>query len=358
MASQDVDSIVRSIARGMRGKPSKDFKYLHQMAKKYKDHPMYMEILRACYRLMRKSLPDDMRERFDDEDAQKGVSHTSVGVPSALAEAHEKQRCSDTSAAEEILSTAIQYWEKIHEEGAFQDDDAMEYRDFPNLMEEALYFARYAPKKEIQTLPEPISSLYLEYGRLLCRLDRLEEAKAALETAKAWNPVSTEILLEMGELSKRREDMDSYLQLTYDALSFSYNYTQLSKCYRNIGDYFKEWNASDEALIAYAISLKDCPQEEDLERSLIWGRVLDLRFYTDRTIDSVTNAEVQSFRNTYRLPHGISESVLQVASSFGEELNKLGNKDAAIYFYKVAYGIEKKDEFREALVSLGVKVDG
>lgn len=147
MASQDVDSIVRSIARGMRGKPSKDFKYLHQMAKKYKDHPMYMEILRACYRLMRKSLPDDMRERFDDEDAQKGVSHTSVGVPSALAEAHEKQRCSDTSAAEEILSTAIQYWEKIHEEGAFQDDDAMEYRDFPNLMEEALYFARYAPKK-------------------------------------------------------------------------------------------------------------------------------------------------------------------------------------------------------------------
>ena len=56
------ETIMKKITDGLTGDPQKDIPYLMEQTKKYKDHEMGTEILRACGRLMSQCVPEDTKE--------------------------------------------------------------------------------------------------------------------------------------------------------------------------------------------------------------------------------------------------------------------------------------------------------
>lgn len=351
LESQDFDAIMRGITKGLTGNPKEDFAYLKQKMEEYKDHPMGKEILRACGRLMYQTIPDDLREKFDD-----AVQKDSLGSNAALEEAQFQTMKGNLEMAEKILESAIHRWEKLYETGAFQDDRVSEYRDFENPMEYYLYCARKESEKDVRRIPEPVSSLYLAYGYTLFDMDRLDEAEEALKTAHHWDPASTQILYELAEVYKKRGQLKPFWELTLEALSLAFTRAQVSRGYRNLGYYFIEKKAWKDAIVFFYLALSFCAEKDEHGRMMIQNELLFIHMQTHQDINPPTDEDVHACFEKHGIPIGVDESVLRLAYTLGQQAKEAGVKEDAIFFFKIVYGIVQIDEIRDELEALGVTV--
>ena len=350
---EDFDAIMRDITRGLTGTPAEDFAYLKQKMEEYKDHPMGKEILRACGRLMYQTIPDDLREKF-----KYAMQKDSLGMDAVLEEAQFNVMSGNPQMAEKILSSAIQRWEKAYNAGAFQDDSVSEYHNFDNPMEYYLYQVRHEPEKTVRQLPKPIAQLYLAYGYTLYDLERLDEAEEALGTARYWNPVSTQILFELAEVIKKRGDMGEFWNLTLEALSLAFTREQVSRGYRNLGYYFIEKEAWEDAVNFFYLALAYCPEGDEQGRQMIREELFYIHMQTHEDIHPPTEEDLHACCEKYGLPIGVDESVLRLAYTLGKQAKEAGARDDAIFFFKVVYGIVHIDAIKKELEALGVEVDG
>ncbi|MGF2565360.1 hypothetical protein ACQUWZ_25955, partial [Ralstonia pseudosolanacearum] len=144
---------MKKITDGLTGHPQKDIPYLMEQTKKYKDHEMGTEILRACGRLMSQCVPEDTKE-----EVTKIIQEKIDFFNDTLHEARVAQREQKFDEALTAIEKAVH---EIEELGFYKDDRVSEYRCFNEFFEEVLYREYEKPTKTLRYPDFPTDQIYL-----------------------------------------------------------------------------------------------------------------------------------------------------------------------------------------------------
>ena len=197
------DEIMKNITSELVGDPKVDVKYLMNQSEVYKNHNFSKEISRAIGRLMYDLVPDDLKDEFN-----KMQNNNNLGIEKTIEEADFQFYKNNCERALKIMKSLIN---NIEELNWYNDDSVSKYCSFNNIFEEILYKEVFKPTKEIRRIPENYALVYFKYGIILVELKRLEEATDALLKANNYNPISVDILFELCEIYKLKNDWKKYL---------------------------------------------------------------------------------------------------------------------------------------------------
>lgn len=221
--NKDFEAIMKSITGGLVEDPETNIKYLHEQCEKYKDHEYGKEIVRACGRLMYEIIPEDKKAELD-----KAVGKDQMGFDAALEEIRFNIYKKDYDKALKLTEDMVHKYEELD---LFANDAVSEYFCFSEPMEEILYSYYNEPEKDIRRAQVDYALLYMQYGSLLVEMKRIDDAAAALEKAKRWNPASTMIAFEYAETFKIRGMIDKFAELTKGVFKYAFRPEDLARCY-------------------------------------------------------------------------------------------------------------------------------
>ena len=337
--NKEFAEIMQKITSGLTGDPQKDMKYLDEKSKEYKDHPMNIEILRACGRLMAQLIPEDKREELN-----RFMANRESGTKAALEEAKFNIYQKNFDKALSIIEGVIQSQNDL---GFFKDDEVSEYHDFGEFFEEALYTHLYKPEKDLRNAPFPYTEAYLIYGGVLIDLKRPEDAQKAFEQGLKWNPVSFPLTSEYIETFKMIGQIDKYFELSLDAFKIAFRPRQIARCYRNLGYYFIEKELYKEAMGCYILSAF-LDKESDQAQSEMYY----IHTRTGGTVKEPTMDEITSYAQKYSFPIGPDKDVIGLAMAYGKHFMDNGQNEAAKYIFQIAYDLIHDEEIKGILDSL------
>ena len=232
----------------------------------------------------------------------------------------------------------------------FENDDVSEYYCFEEPMQEILYHHLNHPKKELRRAEMDFMALYYFYGSVLIELGSALEARASLEKARRWNPVSATVAFEYGETFKMTGDFEEFAKVTREIHPYIYKKRDLARFYRNLGFYYieKEEYATATCCFLYSGGYEPNPMI-----------AAELKYIEEKTGERYkpTVEEVRECFLANDIPPLASEEVLKIAFSYGNHFHEEGNMEATQYFWgifsefipnemveKVLEEIEKKKE--------------
>ena len=318
------DGIMSEITSGLTGDLSADLSYLEAQCDKYKNHEFSQEIARACGRLIYDLIPDDKKADF-----MQALNNDSAGIEASLDEARFNIYKHDYAKALKIMDVLVG---NIEEMKSFQDDKVSEYRIFNEPFEKVLYCHKEKTKKDIRPVPSiPYTEIYLLYGSLMIELKRYDDARAALKKALHWNPVHFRVMSEYMETYKVTGDLEKFFSLTLEAFKIAFHAPDIARCHRNLGYYFVEKDLYQEAIACYQLSAEfGKSQQVQSELSYISAK-------TNGKITAPTIEDVKGYAEKYGFPVGADDDVLGLAVSCASASLENGEKDAARYFFSIAY---------------------
>ena len=337
------NEIMQDIASGMAGDPKADWEYLNAEADKYKDHEMSKEILRGIGRLISTIIPEGMKEKLVE--LEQKMHSDFLGLEAIVEEAHFNIYKQNFPKALELIESAVAKLETEHL--LFQDDRVSEYRYFRNPLEELLYRELYKPEKEVRYIPEDHSQVYFVYGNLLYELKRYDEAVAALKKAMRVNPVRTDVLFELGDLYKRRQQWDDFLELSKRSLAVAYKSADIARAYRDLGFYFSDHREYDTAAALFFLSTQYA--ESPVANSELYYIIKE----TGKELPEFGPEEVKQILSMREIQFGVSQDVLGISYAFAQRFEKEKNADAARFFYDILYDLTHDDGIRKKLEGLG-----
>jgi len=201
----------------------------------------------------------------------------------------------------------------------FRDDSGAEYRSFQNTFEEALYFFLHKPAREVKRLPKDFFGLYVLRGWLLFEMRRFDEAGDALKKAIRLNPINSEAVLELAEISKMHGDWGGFLDLTLWVLERAYTGADVGRSYRNLAFYCVE-----KLNYALAVVLLHCSRLFDPESALARTELLFIHELTGAPVLPPSMDEIAVALEASGLPFGGSEAVVGIALALGRIATKEG----------------------------------
>ena len=226
------EEIMNEITGGLTGDADQDVAYLQEQMARYSGHEMGKEVSRACGRMMFEIIPDENKDEFS-----RAVGNSQKAMNTAFSEAKYRIYKKDYDKALDILEAIIT---NIESSDMYDNDSLSEYYTFSDSFEKVLYEINSGTKKEVHEVPVPFSEIYRTYGSLLTELERYEEAQAAMEKARRWNPTNAKIAFAYANLMKITGDLDRFYELTKEIFGFAYTSNAVARCYRNLGYFFSK----------------------------------------------------------------------------------------------------------------------
>ena len=336
------DEIMQKITAGLTGQPEHDLKYLIEQGDIYKTHVLSQEITRAIGRLIYSVLPAEKRD-----DINRFVNNNNLGIEASLREADYNINQKNFSLALEILESVINKIEEDGELAIFRDDSVNEYHNFHNPFEQALFYVIYKPKKTIRDLPKFIDQLYGMHGGLLFELERFDEARLSLEKAIRINPINTQAIFELAEISKVREEWEKYFDLSKQAIRIAYTGESLSRCYRNIGYYFIEKKNYDVAIALYFFSMIFDRKSTKAQSELFY-----IQQITGNQVQAPSPEQIYKLLEKHGIQYGPNEKVLHLAAELGKQCADEEEYEHARHFYSIIYDLTHDNEVKELIDSL------
>lgn len=325
---KDFEAIMTSITAGLSGDSKTDIKYLQEQSEKYKDHEYGKEIVRACGRLMYQALPDDKKEQLG-----KDFGKISMGFDATLDEIRFNMYEKRLDVALKLMEATVQKYEEMN---MYEDDAVSEYYCFREPMEEILYRQYNEPEKDIRRAQVDYAEMYLLYGSLLIELNRLEDASAALDKAKRWNPAYARLAFEHAESYKMRGLLEDFARFTRDTFKYAYRPEDLARCYRNMSYYFVEKKEYKAAVCCLMFSAQ-------FAKSEIVNSEL---YYISQEMGEMYNPsgdEIEECFKKYDIPFGPEEEMLKTAYAYGMHFYEQGDLQSAAYFLSIV-GIYVNDD--------------
>ena len=336
---KDFDSIMRDITGGLCGDPEKDIAYLNGQMEKYKEHKMAKEILRACGRLIAGMIPEDKKEEL-----ARVFGNEASGTEATIEEVRFNMYKKDYNKALEIMEALVR---KIEELNMFEDDAVSEYHDFHEYFEDVLYRYRERPEKDLRPSQIPYTEIYLLYGSLLVELNRIPEARTALEKGFRWNPVNFQLMSEYIETYKMTQDYERFLSLTKEAFTIAFRPADLARCYRNMGFWFSEKKLWGEAKVCYLLSLQYEKNSVQAQSELYY-----ISMNEEEKDPEFTFEQVENYSEKYGFPLGPDKDIVGLAIAYGKHFLNSMETEGARYCLTIAYELTKDKSIAEILKKL------
>lgn len=326
MDNQKYDEIMRQITADLTGDPDKDLPYLKAQMEMYKDHELGTEIVRACGRLIFEALPKDTKKELN-----QSFSNYMTGIDSTLEEVKFNIYKNDPGKALNLMEGLM---EKVEALPMFRDDEVSTYFTFEEPFEEILYTITRKPEKTVRQASIPFAEIYFLYGNILFEVGRYEDARAALEKAMRWNPMSARIAFEHAETYKIIGDIDKTEQLTKEIFKIAFKPALLARCYRNLGYIFIEKQKLREAIACYYLSLQYEPDSKQAQSELYY---INQQYGVD--IDPPTMQGMKDTAKAAQFPLGPDEDILGIAYTLGKQCLDEKKYDLAEYLLQILYDL-------------------
>jgi tetratricopeptide (TPR) repeat protein len=274
-------------------------------------------------------------ETLDDHDL--GVDET---IEEADAQMNKRNFLNALGIIEELVKN-------IENSGWYKEDNENEYFNFGNQLEEILYNELYKPEKEIKQIPENYAGAYFRYGVLLFELERYDEAKTALETANKYNPMRTDILFELSEVYKMKNDWENYLKINNKCMDYAYLPKAIARCYRNFGFYYIEQENYELASALFQFSLLFEPNQENAKAELLY-----IMQKTGMVIEKPNMEKIIELLKSNNIQIGANKMVLSIAYHIGKAAQKANYTDIAKYYLEIVYGLTGDDDIQKEIEAL------
>ncbi len=340
--NKDFEAIMKEITDGLSGESEADMKYLHEQEEKYKDHEYGKEILRACGRLIYELIPDDKKEEIN-----KAIQKDNMGFNASLEEIRFNIYKKNYDKALKLIEGMVRKYEEMD---MFANDAISEYFCFREPMEEILYHEYNEPKKDSRRAPVDFAELYLQYGILLFDMKRIDDAAAALEKAKRWNPVNAKIAFEYAETFKVRGMIEDFANSTKDIFKYAYRPEDLARCYRNMAYYFIE-------IKEYRVAVCCLLYSGRFQKSEM---VLSELYYISRMTGEMyqpTDEELNELFEKHDIPTGPAVEMLKIAYTYGRHFREQGDDASTAYYFEIFAGFIKDEEVNKTLEEINSKID-
>lgn len=317
------ETIIENIRDGLSGDKEKDIEYLKEQAFKYKDHAMGNEIVKECGRMLFDLLESEEKNAFG-----KALEKDFERFYASLDEVKKQVYKGNYNVAYVLSSELVNDIDKISL-SLYENDRANEYYSFSEPFEKLIYDVYSNKQKEIHDVEIPFSTVYLIHGSILFELERFEEAKSALEKAIKWNPASATAAFEYTEVLKNEGDWENFARVTRDMHKYLFRSQDVARYYRNLGFYFTEKHCYKVAIGCYFMSL----QYDDSE--LAKKELFYIKLKTRAMFRVPSLKRLEKYSQKYDFEIGVSETVLDLAKTYGEHFIKEKQKDGAIYFFEI-----------------------
>ena len=333
------DEIMAEITAGLTGNPEDDKQYLILQIDKYKKNEYANEIARAIGRILYKLLSNEERK-----EVCQIFDNLTLGIETSLEEAEFQMYKNNYNKALEIIEPLIA---KIEEKGWYKSDSVSDYRCFDNIFEEIIYKEIFKPSKDVRKIPENYTKAYYIYGIILFELKKYNEARKILEKANEYNPVSTDVLFELSETYKVKQEWDGYLRINNDCLKYAYSSKALARCYRNYGFYFIEKTNYDMAAMLFFLSMN-----YDEDSKMAQSELLYISKKTGEMPHPTSIENTMKLLKIHNIQSGANQLILGLAYSIAKVAQESKNNNMAKNFYEIFYDLTKDDEIKNIIDSL------
>lgn len=329
------DKLLNQIESGLTGDTEHDLEYLAEIAESYKDSPQALEARRSLGALYHQYVEPSVRLENDRRGLQaEGVREVIQEIEKLLRKCYYPQALDVIEGL--LYDIAYSGWLTEHKG---------KYHSFNTLFELILYSIHAPVEEELSTVQKfPMSLIYCLYAQILSELDRMEEAREALEQALIWNPVSAKIRLDYARTFYEEKDYETFFRETVKALDYAYERADLARAYRYLGYYFTENRRYREASLCYRMDLYFQPMDEQAKLELYYiGK-------KDPTVDTRFDPEdMQKLCGEEGLPGGINDLVLKTAYTCGVQAAKRGDIRSATYYLNIYYSLTNDPRVLETL---------
>lgn len=330
------DEIMKSITSGLTGDKETDLSYIKEQMRKYKDHELATEILRACGRMMAELIPEDMQVKFS-----RMVSNDLKGISEAMDEVRYNIYKKDLKKAHELLANIVK---TADEYPMFKDDSVSQYFTFNELFEEILYMNTFKPERECRRAEMPFSEIYLLNGSLLYEEEKYMEARETLVKARKWNPVNSSIAFEYMETFKVLGELDKFARLTREQFNFAFSSKDVARCYRNLGFYFVEKEVYDAAILCYFQSMNFDKDSKNAQSELYY-----IQSKTGKPIVPPEQDEVEELVKKYDIPLETTNNVIGLAFAVAKQMMDDKQPEFAAYMLEIVYDLTGDEQIKDLL---------
>lgn len=323
------EAIIADIKSNLGDNNKKNRDYLISQLHEYENHEFSKEILREIGRLLWDCLSDDEQNEYIE------ISQSEEPVKNILNEVNEDIQNGNFEKA----LNRLDYFLVNGNLRFYEEDTLTEYHHFANPLEEILFHETIKTDKRIIILPfeEDYSGLYYIYGSLLYEFNRISDAESALNEARRFNPISTQILLRLGIIYKDNRDFEKWFEINNFAFDYAYTAEGLSQIYRNFAFYYiiKGDKELGGALFEFSEIYEPNTSEDKFKN--IYNKYKS--FLIDNNIPTEANPLVLT-----------SLKDLCLDSESNNSLN------FALYFYNLYYDLTKDPDIKTKIIKLEEKL--
>ena len=319
-----LDEIIKEIKKGLTGEEEKDIAFLKECAEKYIDTEYGEDIADACAKMIYNRLPDDLKEEFSEMARRErlGIAECNDRAKALLLGKKPKE-------ARVILEEMI---DRLEKSGRYKASDGIEYFDFRQPMEEALFREAYGMDKKIRIVPEPVSGLYRLYAESLYEMGEYEKSMESSNKALLWNPYKASAALEYAHCLRALGRMDEYKKYVDDIFKIAWIPEKLAGAFRCLAYYYADREEWEAAAVCDNLGRYYNP-ESDIARKE--------RLYIDEHLpegwSTPDGDRLKDLAKQYGFPLNPDEYLVRLAHSAGEAFKNAGSTEMAEYFF----GVEK-----------------
>ena len=329
----NLDEIMKEIKGGLTGHNRKDIAYLYKKMEKYKNHENAKEILSECSKLIYERVYDDGKRAVN-----KAALDSVEFINAAMSEINRCAMNHNTKRAVALSTKLIRQIEKDMP----KNDDHTEYYSFAEPFEKILFASLYKNSKTVKNTLLPYSAIYLTHGSLLCEEKRFLDARAAMEKARRWNPVSADACFGYMETLKAVGETEKLFDMAKATFRCSYKRKSIAHCYRNLGYCFTEMGLLKPAVSCYFESLI-----YDRMNKAALSEIIYIQSISEEHFKTPSKEFFKACAEKYSFPSGASNEVISAALSGGQYLLDNNNKEGAVYCYNIAYQLTGDKDLRE-----------
>lgn len=317
------DEIMNKIKAGLTGETEKDVIYIMQKTAEYKKSPFSDEISRETGKMIYNMLPEKEKALFaqvlsDDDNEIKNK------INDILKNISEGGYADAIKILEEIIPN-------IQNDSRANAD--FDYVSLGSLFEMYIYTELFKKGRLVKPTRFNFAYIYKLYGYCLFKLSRDDEAKTAYENALLWNPVGADLMLDLSEIMYINKNYKNFLKLIKSCLKYSYDISQISLCYFNLGRYYFEKENYEMSVNMYILSNYFKPNKAAL------NKLKAIAVEKNIKISPPTVEEMRKICEDADVFMGVNPDIIKIALDAGTNAKHHGLIDAAKYFYDILFSL-------------------
>lgn len=221
---------------------------------------------------------------------------------------------------------------------------------FKNLLEEILFTQHFNknnehPIKKKYPLMMDYSTLYSNYGKILFKLEKYDDAEKSFNLARKYNPTNVESLFGLANIYKEKREWEKYYKIVQDSFKFSYTKEAVAKSFKNLATYYFHKEEKD---------------NENKENKKIGAYLNQLSEEFDKKNNDDKNEDlnkIKEFLESKEIATEPSKEILIIAKNLGFQLYESKKVVPALYYFNIVYDLSKDPDIKEIIEDLEKKID-